>query len=120
MESDFIKRVRGLHIQKAKDFNKHALEILRNAKEADDNLTFLEYLKEPCIILSKAIPEQIPEIIPDLLIRIRMIWDKCVYYQNFERICSLLKKISNEIIRRCINNIDVNDMFEGDVEQCKE
>ena len=120
LESDFIKRVRELHIQKAKDFNKHALEILRNAKEADNNLTFLEFLKEPCQLLSHAKPEDIPLIIPDLLIRIRIIWDKCVYYQNFERICSLLKKISNEIIRRCISNIDVNDMFEGDVEHCKE
>jgi dynein heavy chain len=47
-----------------------------------------------------------------------MIWDKCVFYQNNDKICSLLKKISNEIIRRCRENINVNDMFEGDVERC--
>jgi dynein heavy chain, axonemal len=47
-----------------------------------------------------------------------MIWDKCRYFQNNDRICTLLKKISNEIIKRCIASINVKDMFEGDVEKC--
>lgn len=47
-----------------------------------------------------------------------MIWDRCTYYQNKERICNLLKRVSNEIIKRSIANINVNDMFEGDVENC--
>lgn len=47
-----------------------------------------------------------------------MIWDKCKYYQNNDIICTLLKKISNEIIKRCITYISVKDMFEGDVEKC--
>jgi dynein heavy chain len=75
-------------------------------------------LEEPCIALSEAKPVDIPEIIPELLIRIRMIWDKCEYYQNKERICNLLKRVSNEIIKRCIASINVNDLFDGDVENC--
>ena len=68
--------------------------------------------------LNKATPKEIPKIIPDLLVRVRMIWDRCEYYQNNEKICNLLKKISNEIIKRCISNINVKDMFDGDVELC--
>jgi len=75
-------------------------------------------LKDTCIQLSEATPQEIPNILPKLLVRIRMTWDKCEYYQNNDRICGLLIKISNEIIRRCRGSINVNDMFEGDVEKC--
>ena len=92
--------------------------IQRDAAQADDNLLYLEYLKDTCIALNKASPNEIPKILPDLLVRVRMIWDKCTYYQNNDYICTLLKKISNEIIKRCIASINVRDMFEGDVEKC--
>ena len=65
---------------KVKDFNKYANEIEKEAKEAEENLGYLKHLTEPCQRLSEANPVEIPEIIPDLLIRIRMIWDKCPYY----------------------------------------
>lgn len=54
----------------------------------------------------------------DLLNRVRMIWEKSKYYKTPERISGLLHKISNEIIKRCKETINVNDMLDGNVEKC--
>ena len=112
-----------------------AKKIEEDATQADNNLKYLHFLQAPCQELTTATPKTIPDIIPrkptsfllfqlltclELLIRVRMIFEKCEYYKSQDRICGLLKKISNEIIQRCIASIDVNDMFEGDVELCME
>jgi dynein heavy chain, axonemal len=47
-----------------------------------------------------------------------MIWEKSKYYKTPERISGLLNKISNEIIKRCKNQIRIKDMLDGDVEKC--
>jgi len=79
---------------------------------------FLESLYEPCKKLQAASPKEIPEMIPTLLMRVRMIWEHSKYYKSNERISGLLHKISNEIIQRCKAQIDVEDMLDGDVEKC--
>lgn len=53
---------------------------------------------------------------PDLLNRVRMIWEKSKYYNTNEKIAGLLHKISNEIIKRCKETISIFDMLDGDVE----
>jgi len=47
-----------------------------------------------------------------------MISEKSKYYNSPERIQGLLHNISNEIIKRCKNQVKVADMLDGDVEQC--
>lgn len=47
-----------------------------------------------------------------------MIWEHSKYYKSNDRISGLLHKISNEIIKRCKEQINVDDMLEGDVEKC--
>ncbi len=47
---------------------------------------------------------------------IRMIWTLSPYYNSSERISGLLRKVSNQIIIQCTKKIDLNEIWEGDVE----
>ena len=99
-------------------FEQSTDKIKSGSFEADDNLVFLSSLKEPCQLLRESSPKDIPLLLPDLLNRVRMIWEKSQYYNTNERIQGLLHKISNEIIQRCKKQINIKDMLEGDVEKC--
>ena len=85
-------------------------------KEAKENLTFLLTLKEPCITLSQAKIEDIPNLLYDILNIIRMIWSTSTYYKEIEQLTGLLRKISNEIIRQCIKNINLQQLFDGNIQ----
>ncbi|EGF78014.1 hypothetical protein BATDEDRAFT_91203 [Batrachochytrium dendrobatidis JAM81] len=84
--------------------------------QAQDNLKFLSTLQEPCQLLAEAEPKNIPEILPKLLNCIRLIWANSKYYNTKERMTSLMRKVSNEIIRRCCVKISLEDIFHGDVQ----
>lgn len=45
-----------------------------------------------------------------------MIWLHSPHYNSRERITGLFQKLSNVIIRRCINSISLDDVFDGDVD----
>lgn len=79
---------------------------------------FLESLYQPCKSLETVSPKQIPDLLPNLLMRVRMIWEHSKFYKSNERISGLLHKISNEIIKRCKDQINVENMLDGDVEKC--
>ncbi|CAK9098663.1 unnamed protein product [Durusdinium trenchii] len=81
-----------------------------------ENLRFLNFLKEPCEKLAEATPPEIPAILPELLNYVRMIWSISTHYQKEDRISGLLRKMSNEIIKRCQATIDLSDIFAGKVE----
>lgn len=83
--------------------------------EAHDNLKFLSTMTDPCVALSQAEPKAIIEIIPKILRCVRLIWANSKHYNSKERITSLLRKISNEIIRRCCAKISLEEIFHGDV-----
>jgi len=93
-------------------------KILAGQEEAVDNLRFLELLKEPCTKIEKARPSEIPKILPDVLTNVRVIWELSKYYNTKERMKGLLSKISNQIISRCREKINLKDMLDGDVEKC--
>lgn len=63
-------------------------------------------------------PKQIPDLLPETLKRIRMIWQHSKYYNSSERVSGLLYKISNQVIQRCKAKINIDDMLDGDVENC--
>lgn len=48
----------------------------------------------------------------------RILWERCVYYQNEEKITNLFRKISNEIIIRCSVSINLEDLFGQNVKNC--
>eukprot|EP00879_Flechtneria_rotunda_P019356 GHRR01020328.1.p1 GENE.GHRR01020328.1~~GHRR01020328.1.p1 ORF type:complete len:1679 (+),score=578.13 GHRR01020328.1:143-5179(+) len=89
--------------------------IQHEAVAAQDNVRFLTCLEEPCKQLSKACPLEIPGLLPQILDRIRMIWCLSRFYNIPERITSLLKRLSNEVINRCSAALRLGDIFTGDV-----
>ena len=46
-----------------------------------------------------------------------MIWTISTHYNTPDRISGLLRKISNEIIRRCQATVDLDLSFAGDVDK---
>ena len=111
-------------------FEKLVKRIEENSIEANDNLRFLEHLVELCEQLAHADPVEICDLLPQLLSKIRMIWELSGFYganekalKEFpdrhtqpERLTGLLRKISNEIIHRCCAKIKLEEIFDGDVE----
>lgn len=89
--------------------------IQQEAVAAEDNVRFLACLDGPCQQLSKATPQQIPALLPQVLNCIRMVWSFSKYYNTPDRIVGLLQKLSNEIINRCCSTLKVDDIFTGDV-----
>ncbi|WAR21953.1 DYH2-like protein [Mya arenaria] len=79
-------------------FRKLASQIKEGSRQAESNLKFLLVLKDPCYELADAKPSQIPAMIPKILNLIRMIW------------------LSNEIIRRCCREINLEKIFDGYVQ----
>lgn len=67
--------------------------IQREAIAAEDNLKFLQCLEEPCKLLAKAIPRDIPALMPRLLNTIRMIWNVSRFYNTPEKAMGLLRKV---------------------------
>ena len=100
-----------------KPFNDLAHQILEGSMEAQDNLTFLQCLSDPCSKLAMAKPKDISEHLPQVLDLVRMIWTLSKHYNTHERITGLLRKVSNEIILRCCEHISLRDIFDGHVEE---
>ena len=88
--------------------------------EAKENLRWLSILKEPCEALAEATPPEIPALLPGILNFVRLIWSCSTHYGTDNRISGLLKKISNEIIRRCQATIELADIFEGKIDAAME
>ena len=91
--------------------------IQEGSMEAENNLKFLELITEPCQKLAEAEPKNIPEILPSLLHCIRMISTLSKFYNTEDRLTGLLRKISNQIIRRCCDKISLDEIFNGDIEE---
>ncbi|OQR83321.1 dynein heavy chain [Achlya hypogyna] len=89
--------------------------IKQGSFEANDNLRFLKKLTPICEQMTKATPSEIPTLLPKLLTSIRLIWMYSRYYNTEDRITSLLRKVSNEIIALSSRTISLRDIFDGDV-----
>ncbi|CAM6114547.1 unnamed protein product [Calypogeia fissa] len=91
----------------------------QEAMYAEENIKFVAVIEEHCKRLSTSKIHDIPPILPQLLLRIRMIWKVSRFYNTSEKITGLLCKVSNEIINRCSAGIGLENIFEGDVEKSK-
>ncbi len=58
---------------------------------------------------------EIPTILPKILRCVRMIWSNSRFYSSRDKLTSLLRKISNEIMKRCCAKISLQDIFHGNV-----
>eukprot|EP00210_Caulerpa_lentillifera_P007994 g7633.t1 len=91
--------------------------IEREAICADDNLKFLNCLRQPCEKLASASPVEIPSTLPPIVNTIRVIWNLSRFYNTSERISSLLTKLSNEVINRCRAQIRPDRVLCGEVHE---
>ena len=100
-----------------KPFNELADQIVQGSEEAQNNLVFLQFLEDPCTKLAKAKPKEISQHLPEIVDLVRMITNLSEHYHTPERITGLLRKVSNEIILRCCEHINLKEMFEGSIEE---
>ncbi|XP_069857588.1 dynein axonemal heavy chain 2 isoform X5 [Dipodomys merriami] len=101
-------------------FVKMAQQIQDGSRQAQSNLTFLSILKEPYQELAFMRPKDISSKLPKLISLIRIIWVNSPHYNTRERLTSLFRKMSNEIIRLCCHAISLDRVFEGYVYSSKE
>lgn len=119
--SNVIRILEVLHYAKSNyigPFQTLTEQILARATEANDNLKYLETIREQCTALRTIDPSKLFTILPDLLNRIRLIWSFSLFYNDDDHVSGILRKISNEIIRRFRTYISVPDVLDGDVEFC--
>nr|CCA21283.1 inner dynein arm heavy chain 1beta putative [Albugo laibachii Nc14]CCA21656.1 dynein heavy chain 2 putative [Albugo laibachii Nc14] len=91
--------------------------ITQGSIEANDNLRFLKKVSPICEELSRASPSEVPPLLPKLLNVIRLIWLYSTYYNTEDRITSLLRKISNEVIAVCCRKISLQDILNANVQE---
>ena len=81
---------------------------------AKDNARFLNALVPPCEALAKARVEEVASLVPGISHRVRLVWNAAEKYDR-GRVFGLLRKISNEVIRRCAKDVSVHDIMDGNV-----
>ena len=72
-------------------------------------------LKEPCTKLGISHPKDVPAQLTTIIRLIRIIWTNSPHYNTRERLTSLFRKLSNEIIRICCKSISLDAIFDGRV-----
>jgi dynein heavy chain len=71
----------------------------QEAMYAEENIKFVAVIEEHCKQLSTSKIHDIPPILPQLLLRIRMIWKVSRFYNTSEKITGLLCKVMLATIR---------------------
>ena len=60
--------------------------------------------------------QEIPGLLPQILQRVRLIWNVSAFYGTPERVTGLLRRVSNSIINTCSGAISVADALAGNPE----
>ncbi|CAG5116908.1 unnamed protein product [Candidula unifasciata] len=120
LEQEGVKHItRVLELAKSSyvaPFVKLSGQIKVGTQQAESNLKFMNLLEEPCMKLANAKVSEIPSMLPEILKLIRIIWVNSDFYNTREKLTAILKKLSNEIIRRCCAEIDLDKIFDGYVQ----
>lgn len=76
-------------------------------------MQFLSALEAPCTKLAAAGLAEVPALLPGILDLLRMVWTLRPHYNTPDRIASLLRKVSNEVLARCRSHVDLAALFSG-------
>nr|XP_015838947.1 PREDICTED: dynein heavy chain 2, axonemal [Tribolium castaneum] len=88
-------------------------EIERNVKESMSNIEYLAVLRKPCTELSEIEnPNEMHTKLAEILHLIRFIWMNSPYYNTIEKITSLCRALSNQVILQCTKYINMDILFE--------
>lgn len=63
------------------------------------------------------IRQDIPGLLPTVLNCVRLIWSVSNHYNTPERIMTLLRKVSNEVVHRCSCALDLTAVWDGNVDR---
>lgn len=88
--------------------------IKAGSEEAVDNFKYLSVFKETSTILSTSSLAKAPDCFMKLMVSVQFVKEKSKYYRSEDRIASLLRQLTHEIIRKCTEAIDLNNVFRGD------
>ena len=77
---------------------------------------FLNTLVPPCEALAKAKATDVAGLVPGISHRVRLVWNAAEKYDQ-DRVFGLLRKISNEVMRRCARDVSVLDILDGNVRE---
>lgn len=81
-------------------------------REAKSNIEYLQVYEKLCTDLGEAeTPAEIPDKIPAILHAYRFIWLHSPFYNSYEKITSLCRQLSNQIIIQCTDFIDLQVVF---------
>ena len=87
--------------------------ITLGTSEAYNNLQLLQLIQPVAYKLSQCAPVDIIPLLPELCNRVRLISSVSTYYNTDERICSLLRLISNQIIIQCMSSMNINELIQS-------
>lgn len=106
---DILVIVQSLHVRQ---FLTLIEDIEKSMQEAISNINYLQVYEKPCNELAEIkCPSDIPPKIPHILNLFRFIWMNSPYYNTNERIISLCRALSNQIILSCTDYIDLSIVF---------
>lgn len=100
-------------------FETWAVQITEGLQQAESNLKFLELLKGPCTKLAEAEPQDCADILPGIIDLIRLIQLHSEFYHGRETITGLYAKVSQSVMMRCHNHIDLAEIFDTDVTEAR-
>lgn len=91
-----------------------AEEINKNLIEVKSNIEYLQILKDPCNELRQiASPENIPPKLSSILNMIRFIWQNSPYYNTEEKITTICRALTNQIIIQCSEYVELDVVFKA-------
>ncbi|XP_018599950.2 dynein heavy chain 2, axonemal [Scleropages formosus] len=101
-------------------FCKLSKQIQDGTLQAQSNLSFLSLLRDPCEEMAQLKPCNMAPKLSHLIKLVRIIWVNSPFYNNPERITALFRKMSNELIQLCCQEISLDRIFEGYVVSSKQ
>ncbi|OHT09327.1 Dynein heavy chain family protein [Tritrichomonas foetus] len=86
-------------------------KITESANEAKDNVKFLSSLEKYTEMFYALDPPECEDLIPGLITSVSMVHNISRYYRTPHRICTFLKKVTNQMINRCCSYIQMGGLL---------
>lgn len=111
---NIIQALRASHSVYIKQIDKLINECRLEMEEAKSNIRYLHLLVEPCALIDKAdSPAAVPGLLPRIINFIRYIWLNSPHYNRRDVITNLFRNVSNQIIRYCVSQTNVDSILQG-------
>ena len=119
LEKPGVRRITSIleygHSSYLKPFEELAHVISNSTREAKINLSHLKRLEPVCLEIESSGLDKLKTLIPTLIQGLQRITSISTFYSSNARISSLLRKVSNIVINKCVQNINLSDVFDGNV-----